>query len=103
MDLTISEVIVWLIVGALAGMVIGSLVKRKKEGFGALTNLGIGLVGAVIGGVLFNIFKIDLGLSQIQVSLQDIISACVGSLIFLLIIWGVRKHRGKSSAGAGTS
>ena len=100
---TISEIIVWLIVGALAGTVIGTIVKRKKEGFGTMTNLGIGLVGAVIGGFLFNLFSIDLGLSQIQVSLQDIISACIGSLIFLIIVWIVQKQKAKRSAGVGAS
>jgi len=98
MNISISEIIVWLIVGALAGTVTGSLVKRKKQGFGTPTNLGIGLVGAVIGGFLFNLLKIDYGMSRIQVSLQDLVSACVGSLIFLLVIWIVRKQKAKRSA-----
>ena len=37
-----SQIIVWLIVGALAGSIAGMLVKRTREGFGPFTNLGIG-------------------------------------------------------------
>jgi uncharacterized membrane protein YeaQ/YmgE (transglycosylase-associated protein family) len=46
--MTLSQVIVWLVVGALAGYFTGIVVKRTKEGFGHFTNLGIGLVGALI-------------------------------------------------------
>jgi len=33
---TIGELIVWLVVGALAGSATGMLVKRQREGFGRL-------------------------------------------------------------------
>ena len=36
---TIGELIVWLVVGALAGSATGMLVKRQREGFGRLGNL----------------------------------------------------------------
>jgi uncharacterized membrane protein YeaQ/YmgE (transglycosylase-associated protein family) len=90
---TIAVVVTWLIVGGLAGSLAGMLVKRRKEGFGNLANLGIGLVGALIGGLLFKLFRIDLGLlSQIRISLQEIVAALIGSLIFLAILWGVQKY-----------
>jgi len=54
MHFTLDEIGTWLIVGALAGSLAGVLVKRRKEGFGGLTNLGIGLVGALLGGALFS-------------------------------------------------
>ena len=98
MDWSVSEIIVWLIVGAIAGSVTGTVVKRKKQGFGTLSNLGIGLVGAVIGGVLFNLLRIDFGMSKIQISLQDLVSAFAGSLLFLLVIWAVRKQRARAKA-----
>lgn len=75
MDVTIVELMVWLIVGVLAGSLAGLVVTRKKEGFGKFANLGIGLAGALIGGFLFDILKIDLGLANISVSLQDLLSA----------------------------
>jgi uncharacterized membrane protein YeaQ/YmgE (transglycosylase-associated protein family) len=95
---TVAIIVTWLIVGALAGSLTGMLVKRRKEGFGNLANLGIGLVGALIGGLLFRLFRIDLGLlSQIRVGLQETVAALLGSLIFLAILWGVKKYWGRKS------
>lgn len=87
MDISISDVLVWLIVGLLAGSLTGLLVKRSKRGFGHLANLGLGLVGAVVGGYLFDLLRIDLGLANISVSLQDIVAALVGSLLFLIALY----------------
>lgn len=92
MQITWGLIIVWLIVGALAGSLVGMIVKRTKEGFGHATNIGIGLVGALIGGFIFKIFRIDLGLGDIAVSLEDLVAAFLGSLIFLLVVWIIRKY-----------
>ena len=99
MNISLGELIVWLIVGGLVGSLVGMLVKRKKEGFGHWINMGIGLVGAVIGGVIFNVFNINLGLGEIAVSFEDLVSAFVGSLMFLLAIWIVRQYRQDARAG----
>ena len=77
MSETLVEVVVWIIVGMLAGSLTGLAVKRKREGFGRLVNLGIGMTGALIGGFLFDFLKIDLGMANISVSLQDIVAAFV--------------------------
>ena len=58
------------------------VVVRRKEGFGRFVNLGIGLAGALIGGFLFDVLGIDLGLADITVSLGDVVAALVGALIF---------------------
>ena len=92
MAFTWQELLVWLVVGALSGSLAGLVVKRRKEGFGRLRNLGIGLAGALIGGILFNLLRIDLGLADISISLQDIVSAFVGALILLAIVWGLRRQ-----------
>ena len=83
MNETLVELVVWIIIGMLAGSLTGLAVKRNKKGFGWYINLGIGMAGALIGGFLFEILKIDLGLANISVSLQDVVAAFVGSLIFL--------------------
>jgi uncharacterized membrane protein YeaQ/YmgE (transglycosylase-associated protein family) len=93
MHITWSLIVVWLIVGALAGSLAGMVVKRSKEGFGRLANIGIGLVGALFGGLFFKIFNINLGLRNIVVSLEDLVSAFLGSLLFLLVLWLVPKYR----------
>lgn len=100
MDITWSNVIAWLIVGLLAGSLAGMLVRRQKAGYGKLGNLGIGLVGALIGGFLFRLFKIDLGLGDINISLEDLVAALIGAFVFLIILTLIR--RGKKSGSSST-
>ncbi len=96
MNVTVSQIVVWLIVGALAGSLTGVVVKGTKKGFGPFTNLGIGLVGALIGGSIFRAFNIDLGLGDLAISFQDLLAAFLGSLIFLWLVWLIQKKLAKS-------
>lgn len=97
MGVTLDELVVWLIVGLLAGSFAGLVVMRRKEGFGRYANLGIGLAGALIGGSLFDLLRIDLGLANISVSVQDIVAAFVGSLLFLAAVFYGRRWYKKAS------
>jgi uncharacterized membrane protein YeaQ/YmgE (transglycosylase-associated protein family) len=94
MDITIGKLIIWVIVGGFAGSVVGAVVKGKKEGYGRWKNFAIGLVGAVIGGVIFNVFNIDLGLGDLKITFEDLVSALLGSFLCLMVIWMLGKKRG---------
>lgn len=96
MTITLQQFIVWLIVGALAGTLTGRLVTRHKEGFGRWKNLGIGLVGALIGGIVFEILKIEF-LSEITISARNIVAALLGSLLFIAILAYLRKRKRKAA------
>ncbi len=96
MNLTLTQLIVWLIVGGLAGTLAGRLVTFKKEGLGFWTNLRVGMAGALIGGFIFHVFDIDLGLGEIKITLIDLIAAFLGSLLFIVLWWLVRKFRGRT-------
>lgn len=86
-DITLSQIIAWLIIGAIAGTLAARLVKGSKRGFGPFGNIAVGLIGAVIGGFLFSVlFDTDLGLGNITISLADLVAAFVGSLIFLGVL-----------------
>ncbi len=95
MQITFIQIIVWLIVGALAGSLVGTVIKRSREGFGLWTNLAVGLIGAAVGGFLFDLFGIDLGLGELSVSFEDLLAAFVGSLIFLAAVLIVKKQAEK--------
>jgi len=84
--MSISNIVVWLIIGALAGTLAGRLMTFSKQGFGFWSNIGIGMIGAVVGGVLFWLFRIDLGIGEIKISAENLVSAFVGSLL-CMIIW----------------
>ena len=90
--MTISKIIVWLIIGALAGTLAGRLVTFSKQGLGFWTNLGLGMLGAVVGGGLFWLLGIDLGLGEIKITFEDLISAFVGSLLCVVAWWLIRKR-----------
>jgi uncharacterized membrane protein YeaQ/YmgE (transglycosylase-associated protein family) len=91
----LGPIIVWLIVGGLAGTLAGRLVTFKKEGLGWWTNLGVGLAGALIGGGLFKVFHIDLGLGDFTISFEDLIAAFLGSLLFVFLWWLIGWYRGR--------
>jgi uncharacterized membrane protein YeaQ/YmgE (transglycosylase-associated protein family) len=93
----LGPIIVWLIVGGLAGTLAGRLVTFKKEGLGRWTNIGVGLAGALLGGGLFKVFHIDLGLGEIKVTFEDLIAAFLGSLLFVVLWWLVGWFRGNKT------
>jgi uncharacterized membrane protein YeaQ/YmgE (transglycosylase-associated protein family) len=98
--LSISNVIVWLIIGLLAGSLAGPLLTGKREGFGRVNNLVVGLVGAILGGGIFRLFGIDLGLGSIAVSAEDLVSALVGSVILILVVRIVKRRSGKAAGSS---
>lgn len=101
MSISIAQIISWIIVGLIAGSLAGSVLKRSRHGYGRFANWGIGLVGAIIGGLLFSLFRINFGLGQIAISLADLVQAFVGALIFvgiLTLVRGNNKRRARHRA-----
>lgn len=87
MSISLAQIIVWAIVGLIAGSLVGFVVKGDRKGFGLWTNLGIGLAGALIGGLLFRLLGLFPGLDQVTISLRDITAAVIGSLLVLAALW----------------
>lgn len=81
----IESLIVFLLVGAIAGWLAGLLV--KGYGFGLLGNILVGIVGAFIAGWLFPTLGISLGSGIVAA----ILHAMIGAVILLLIIRLVRR------------
>ena len=67
------------------------MVTLSKEGLGRVMNLGVGMVGALIGGLIFNVLGIDLGLGDLNVTFEDLIAAFLGSLLLIVVWWLARK------------
>ncbi|MBW0001371.1 MAG: GlsB/YeaQ/YmgE family stress response membrane protein [Verrucomicrobia bacterium] len=94
--MTIGEIIIWIIVGGFAGTLAGRVVTLKREGLGRWLNLLVGMAGAVIGGLLFRLLRIDLGLGQLKVTFEDLIAAFLGSLLVIFAWRLLEKARRKS-------
>lgn len=90
--MTVGKIIVWLIIGTLAGTLAGRLVTFSKQGLGRWTNVGVGMLGAVVGGFLFSLLGIDFGLGELKITFEDLISAFVGSLLCIVAWWFIRKQ-----------
>ncbi len=78
-------VIIWLVVGAIAGWLAGLLV--RGAGFGLIGDIIVGIIGALIAGWLLPRLGIFIGGGFIG----DIINALIGAVILLLIIKLVRR------------
>jgi uncharacterized membrane protein YeaQ/YmgE (transglycosylase-associated protein family) len=90
---SLDQFIVWLIIGLLGGSLAGLVIKRERKGFGVLRNLGLGLVGALVGGLLFRLLRLFPELDKVTISLRDVVAAVVGSLLVLAALWFVQRLR----------
>jgi len=52
-----------------------------------LQNLGMGLVGAFVGGLLFRLLGLFPGLDAATISLRDIVAAVAGTSLVLAVLW----------------
>lgn len=78
------SILYFLIIGALAGWLAGQL--TRGSGFGLPVNLGIGIVGAVLGGFVFRL----VGLTAHGL-LGSLITATVGAVILLFLVAKLNK------------
>jgi uncharacterized membrane protein YeaQ/YmgE (transglycosylase-associated protein family) len=83
---------VWIAIGLIGGSLAGMVVTRERKGFGLVRNLGLGLIGAVIGGLIFRLFGLLVRLDNIAISLRDVVAAFAGSLLVLIAIWLWQLH-----------
>jgi uncharacterized membrane protein YeaQ/YmgE (transglycosylase-associated protein family) len=74
------SIIIWLIIGAIAGWLAGLLV--KGGGFGLIGDIVVGIIGGFIGGWLAGVLGITIGSGMIA----SIITAVIGAVILLVIV-----------------
>ena len=78
------SVIAWLIIGGLAGWISGNIM--RGGGFGVLDNIGVGVVGAVLGGFLFGLLGLKAG-----GFIGSLVTATVGAVVLLWVISKVKQ------------
>lgn len=77
----------WIILGALSGW-IASIIMNKNHKMGALANIITGIIGANIGGFVFNMIG---GGDVTGLNLYSVVVSVVGACILLWIIGLVKK------------
>ena len=73
-------IISWIILGLIAGFVGSKIVNRQGQGF--WLDIALGIVGALVGGFLFDLFGAS-GISGLNI--YSMIVAIVGAIVVLLI------------------
>ena len=86
--------IAWLVVGAIAGFIASRLVPGD-EGYGVIGGLIAGIVGAVVGGYLFDVD--EQGRLATGIDIPTLFAAIVGAVI-VVAIWNTVARRGGSAA-----
>jgi uncharacterized membrane protein YeaQ/YmgE (transglycosylase-associated protein family) len=79
------DLLVFLLVGAIAGWLAGLIV--RGFGFGLIGNIVVGIIGALVAGYLFP--RLGIGLPAGMIG--EILSAVVGAVIVLVIIGLIRR------------
>jgi uncharacterized membrane protein YeaQ/YmgE (transglycosylase-associated protein family) len=78
------SIFVWIVIGLIAGWLANQMLGGRSGGL--LYNLAVGLVGAVIGGLIFNSLNIFP-----QGFIGALVSATIGAIVFLLIWRAIRR------------
>ena len=80
--------IVWIILGLVAGYIANQIVYR--EGKGLWLNMGLGIVGAIVGGVILSVLG---GVGITGINIYSLIVAVVGSVVVLWVYNAVSRRR----------
>jgi uncharacterized membrane protein YeaQ/YmgE (transglycosylase-associated protein family) len=74
------SIVAWIILGLVAGFIGSKIVNRSGEG--VLLDIVLGVLGAVVGGFLFNQFG-EPGVSGLNI--YSLVVAVLGAMIVLLL------------------
>jgi uncharacterized membrane protein YeaQ/YmgE (transglycosylase-associated protein family) len=77
--MTFTDLIIFLVIGAVAGWLAGLIM--KGGGYGLIGDIVVGVIGSVIGGWLFGVLGIAAG-----GLIGSIIAAVVGAIILIAIL-----------------
>lgn len=80
------SILAWIVLGLLAGFIGSKLV--NKQGEGLFLDIVLGVVGAVVGGWLFNRFGAT-GVTGLN--LYSLLVAVIGAIVVLLVYHAVRR------------
>ncbi len=84
-DAQLQTIIIWLVIGAIAGVLAGTIV--KGGGFGLFGDIVVGIVGAFVGSWLLPRLGVHLGTGLVPV----IASATIGAVVLLLVLRMIRR------------
>lgn len=78
----------WILIGVLAGWIAGMVTGRPTEG--CLTKIGVGVIGALVGGALARAAGYE-GVTEL--SLRSVLVAALGASLFLFVLGAIEGRR----------
>lgn len=81
------NILLWIVFGALAGW-IASIVMKTDAQMGALGNIIVGIIGAMLGGFIMNAFG---GAGVTGFNLYSLLVAIGGAIVLLFLIRLIRR------------
>lgn len=87
--MALESILVWILVGAVAGFLAGLIV--KGYGLGLVGNIVVGIVGAFLAGWLLPTLGVSFSLGN--AILTSIAYATIGAVVLLLLIGLVRRAK----------
>ena len=82
------SIIAWIVLGLVAGFIGSKIVNRSGEG--VVLDIGLGIVGAVVGGFLFNLVG-AVGVTGLNI--WSILVAVMGSVVVLVAYHAISRRR----------
>lgn len=80
-------IISWIILGALAGW-IASLIMKTDGQMGGFANIGVGILGALVGGFIMSFFN-KSGVDSLNV--YSLLVALLGSIVLIAAYKAIKK------------
>jgi len=95
-----DEVIAWLLMGVLVGSAAGMMTRLKPSGLGKLGRLGLGLAGALVGGMVVRVGEISFDWGVAVISYEELLFSFIGAIVLILLVRLAQKlmhHKSPSS------
>lgn len=82
------SILAWLVVGLIAGFIASKIINKRGEG--VIMDIVLGVVGAIVGGFIFNFFGHS---APTGINLYSIFVAVIGAIVVLLAYHAVIGRR----------
>ena len=83
--MSLEQVVVWIIVGGIAGLIAEFFIRGSHVGL--IGTIVIGILGALIGGWLFGLLHVKIGVGFVS----EIITASIGAIVLLVLLRLLRR------------
>ena len=83
------DIVLWILFGALAGWIASKIMKTDAQ-MGAMANIVVGIIGAFLGGFLFQMLT---GTPVGGFNIMSLIVAIIGAVILLAIVKAFTSRR----------